>query len=124
MSTDVETSGVTVDADGFNAFGAAGWEQRPDGYHHLAAGLTTRMIERLLDAAAVGRGKRVVDVGTGPGYVAAACAVRGADVVGIDVAAEMVALARKLGPEIEFRQGTPSGCPLPTARSTQSSPTS
>lgn len=112
MSTDVETSGVTVDADGFNAFEAAGWEQRPDGYHHLAAGLTTRVIERLLDAAAVDRGKRVLDVGTGPGYVAAACAVRGADVVGIDVAAEMVALARKLRPEIEFRQGDAERLPF------------
>lgn len=105
MRSDVETSDVTVDADGFNAFEAAGWEQRPGGYHHLAAGLTTRAIERLLDAAAVDRDVRVLDVGTGPGYVAAACAVRGADVVGIDVAAEMVAFARKLRPEIEFRQG-------------------
>lgn len=104
--------GVTVDADGFNAFEAAGWEQRPDGYHHLAAGLTTRVTERLLDAAAVGRGTRALDAGTGPGYVAAACAVRGADVVGIDVAAEMVALARKLRPEIEFRRGDAERLPF------------
>jgi ubiquinone/menaquinone biosynthesis C-methylase UbiE len=98
------TAQTRIDPDAFNRFEAESWDQRADGYHRFWATLTTRVVEPLLDAAEVGRGTRVLDVATGPGYVAAACAVRGADVVGVDVAAEMVSLARRLRPEIEFRQ--------------------
>src|SRR5262245_50968351 len=101
-----------VDPDAFNAFEVAGWEQRADGYHRLAAGLTTRVIESLLDAAEVDRGMRVLDVASGPGYVAAASAVRGADVVGVDVAAEMVSFARNLRPELDFRQADAAQLPF------------
>ena len=50
MSTD------TVDPDAFNAFEAAGWDERADGYHRFFGAITTRVIEPLLDAAEVGRG--------------------------------------------------------------------
>jgi ubiquinone/menaquinone biosynthesis C-methylase UbiE len=60
----------------------------------------------------VGRGKRVLDVATGPGYAAAASARRGAEVVGVDVAHQMVALSRKLHPGIEFRQGDAEHLPF------------
>jgi SAM-dependent methyltransferase len=112
MRTHAETSGETVDADAFNAFEAAGWDERADGYHRFFGTLTARVIEQLLDAAKVERGRRVLDVASGPGYVAAACAVRGADVVGVDVAGEMVALARRLRPEIDFRQADAERLPF------------
>lgn len=96
---------MTIDADAFNAFEAAGWEQRAGGYHRFFGPITTRVIEPLVDEAGVGSGTRVLDVATGPGYVAAACAARGASVVGVDVAHEMVALAGQLNPGLEFRQG-------------------
>jgi ubiquinone/menaquinone biosynthesis C-methylase UbiE len=44
----------------------------------------------------------VIDIATGPGQIAAACAARGARVLGVDVAQEMVALARRRYPELEF----------------------
>ena len=91
-----------VDADAFNAFEAAGWEQQAGGYHRFFGPLTTRVIEPLLDAAEVGAKARVLDLATGPGYVAAAAEARGATVVGVDVAGEMVALARRLHPRLEF----------------------
>jgi SAM-dependent methyltransferase len=97
------TAQTPIDPDAFNRFEAAAWEQRPEGYHRFFAPITTRVIEALLDAAEVDRGTRVLDAATGPGYVAAACAVRGADVLGVDVAAEMVSLARRLRPEIKFQ---------------------
>jgi SAM-dependent methyltransferase len=112
MRTHAETSGETVDADAFNAFEAAGWDERADGYHRFFGTLTARVIEQLLDAAKVERGRRVLDVASGPGYVAAACAVRGADVVGVDAAGEMVALARRLRPEIDFRQADAERLPF------------
>jgi protein-L-isoaspartate O-methyltransferase len=70
------TAQTPIDPDAFNRFEAAAWEQRPDGYHRFIAPITTRVIEQLLDDAEVDRGARVLDVATGPGYVAAACARR------------------------------------------------
>jgi SAM-dependent methyltransferase len=97
--------GTQVDPDAFNAFEAAGWDERATTYHRTLLPLTKQIIEPLLDAAAVGPGTRVLDVGSGPGYVAAAAAARDATAVGVDVAPAMVALARTLHPQVEFVQG-------------------
>ena len=94
-----------VDADGFNAFEAAGWEQHAAGYDGFFGPITTRLIDPLLDAAGIGAGSRVLDVASGPGYVAARAAERGASVIGLDVAETMLSLARRLQPQLEFRQG-------------------
>jgi SAM-dependent methyltransferase len=70
---------------------------------------------QLLDAAAVGPGKRVLDVATGPGYVAGRAAERGASVVGLDVAGEMVALAARLHRQVEFCRGDAEQLPFDDA---------
>jgi SAM-dependent methyltransferase len=95
-------SAPPADPDAFNAFEAAGWARQVDGYHRFFGPITGRVVGPLLDAARVGEGTRVLDVATGPGYVAAACAARGASVVGVDVAQEMLALARSLNPSLEL----------------------
>jgi ubiquinone/menaquinone biosynthesis C-methylase UbiE len=95
----------TVDADAFNAFEAAGWQRQAAGYDEFFGPITTRMVEPLLDAAGVGRGARLLDVASGPGYVAARAAERGASVVGVDIADAMISLARRLHPRLEFRSG-------------------
>jgi len=95
-------TGSELDPDAFNAFEAAGWERRAAGYDALFGQITPRFAERLLDAADVRRGARVLDVACGPGYVAAAAARRGASVVGVDVAEAMLALARRAHPELEL----------------------
>ena len=51
-----------------------------------------------------GRG-RVCDMGCGPGQVARFLHEAGADVFGLDLSSGMVAEARRLNPEIEFREG-------------------
>jgi SAM-dependent methyltransferase len=94
-----------VDPDAFNAFEAKSWGARATSYHQAFAALTGMVIEPLLDAAEVGPGLRVLDVCTGPGHVAAAAAARGATAVGLDVAEEMVSLARSLHPQATFVQG-------------------
>jgi 2-polyprenyl-3-methyl-5-hydroxy-6-metoxy-1,4-benzoquinol methylase len=104
---------VPVDPDAFNAFEAAGWEKQAAGYEDFFGPLTKRLIEPLLDAAGVGEGKRLLDVGTGPGYVAAIAAERGATVVGLDQAEAMLALASKHYPEIDFHQGDVEALPFP-----------
>ena len=101
-----------IDAEAFNAFEAAGWNERAGSYHRRFGLLTTRVIEPLLDAAEVGAKTRVLDLATGPGYAAAASAARGATAVGIDVAGEMIALARRLHPRLEFVQASAERLPF------------
>jgi ubiquinone/menaquinone biosynthesis C-methylase UbiE len=48
---------------------------------------------------------RVVDVGCGPGRVAAFMAARGLDVVGVDVSPEMLSCARSAHPDLHFVEG-------------------
>ena len=107
--------GAAVDPDAFNAFEATGWEQQASGYDAFFGPITTRLVGPLLDAAGVRPGARVLDVATGPGYVAAAAAERGADVVGMDVAGAMLALARRAHPGLDFRTGDAEALPLPDA---------
>jgi SAM-dependent methyltransferase len=102
-----------VDPDAFNAFEAAGWESKAAGYDQFFGRITGRVIEPLLDAAGVNSGTRVLDVATGPGYSAALAAARGASVVGMDFAEEMVSLATRLHPDIEFRRGDAEALPFP-----------
>jgi len=67
------------------------------------------------EGRAVGPGARVLDVATGPGYVAARAAARGAAAVGVDIAAAMVSLAARRHPELEFRQGDAEALPFADA---------
>jgi SAM-dependent methyltransferase len=92
-----------IDVDAFTRFEAAGWDRVRDGYHRFFGPITARAADPLLDAARVGAGTRVLDVATGPGYLAARAAARGAAVVATDIAPEILALARALHPGIEFR---------------------
>jgi SAM-dependent methyltransferase len=91
--------------DAFHEFEQAGWQRAAAHYPGGFGTLTALAADPLLDAARVGRGTRVLDVASGPGYVAAAAARRGAIVTGIDFSTEMVALARASHPDIAFREG-------------------
>jgi ubiquinone/menaquinone biosynthesis C-methylase UbiE len=97
----------------FHAFERAGWESIPRAYQDGFGTLTTQAVGPLLDAARVGAGVRVLDVATGPGYVASAAAARGAAVVGVDFSATMLAEARRLHPGIDFRAGNAEALPFP-----------
>src|SRR5436190_193471 len=55
------------------------------------------------------------DVGCGPGYVSIAAAERGAIPIGLDFSAEMIAIAKKMSPKIEFCQGDAQGLSFPGA---------
>src|SRR5437660_11064012 len=102
----------SVDADAFNAVEAAGWERQVSGYEDFFGPITTRLVGPLLDAAEVDRGARVLDVASGPGYVAAAAAGRGAVVIGVDIAEGMISRARRLHPQLAFRLGNCDAVPL------------
>jgi SAM-dependent methyltransferase len=110
-----DRSDAAIDPDAFNAFEAAGWEQRASGYDRVFGSMTSRVAEPLLDAASVAAGTRVLDVATGPGYVAGRAAARGASVVGVDIAGAMVELARRLHPGLDFRQADAHALPFEDA---------
>ena len=92
-----------VDFDAFDAFEAVSWEEKAAAYERFFGVIAGRVVEPLLAAASVGVGTRVLDVATGPGWVAAQAAERGASVVGVDVAAAMIARARSAHPQLDFR---------------------
>jgi SAM-dependent methyltransferase len=94
-----------IDAEAFNAFEAAGWEERAGTYGFLSP-MTRRVGGTVLAAAMVTAGTEVLDVGSGPGELAAAAAELGADTVGIDVAPSMVRRAALANPSIPFRVGS------------------
>lgn len=90
--------------DAFAEWERANWEERADAYAADVGILTRGAIWALLDAARVTEGTRLLDVATGPGFVAQAAAGRGAVVTGVDQSQAMVALARTAMPEIEIHQ--------------------
>lgn len=106
---------AAIEPDAFNAFEAAGWQGKASGYDSFLGGITGRLVEPLLDAAEVGEGTRALDVATGPGYVAAEAAERGASVVGVDVAEAMLALARERHPGLDFCHADAESLPFDDA---------
>jgi SAM-dependent methyltransferase len=116
-----------IDAKAFHAFELEGWLRAPDAYHRYFGALTAQTIEPLLDAVKrtgpPGRrrvetggsdapGANLLDIASGPGYVAAAAKRRGWSPVGIDFSESMVALARQLHPGIDFRVGDAEAVPF------------
>ncbi len=101
-----------IDLDAFDEFEATAWEERVEGYAGFFGAVTGRLIEPLLEAARVGPGARVLDVATGPGYVAAEAARRGATACGVDVAEAMLARARAEHPDLELRQADAQSLPF------------
>ena len=59
----------------------------------------------VLDQLAADVQGRVADIGCGPGHVARYLYERGVDVTGIDLSPQMIEVARRLTPEVEFQQG-------------------
>jgi SAM-dependent methyltransferase len=101
--------------DAFNDFERAMWEQRASGYADGFEALTALTIPPMLDAVGAGPGIELLDVGTGPGFVAAAAAGRGATVTGIDVADAMVEIATRRVPTGAFRRGSAEALPFADA---------
>jgi SAM-dependent methyltransferase len=89
------------------------WAGRADAYDSTFSRLCAHTVPELLDAADVGPGRYVLDVGTGTGTAALAAQERGARVRAVDADAGMAELARDRGiaadvaalPELPFEDG-------------------
>jgi SAM-dependent methyltransferase len=99
-------------ADPFTQFELEGWERVADKYDSTWSSSTRQFIPPLLDSAATSTGMSLLDVGCGPGYVSAAAAERGAVTSGIDFSKEMVAIAQKMFPRLEFHEGDAQNLPF------------
>jgi len=95
----------TPDPAAFHAFEHAGWQSAARGYDDAFGSLTRQAIGPLLDAAQLRPGARLLDVASGPGYVAAAAVEGGARVTAVDFSPEMVKLARSQNPGVECHEG-------------------
>lgn len=99
-------------AEAVKALERAGWGEKAGTYGLLTGRITARVVEPLLDAAGVVAGMRVLDVGTGPGYAARRARERGAVVTGVDIADEVLALARERQGGIRFLWGDAEDLPF------------
>ncbi|MEV7958384.1 class I SAM-dependent methyltransferase [Streptomyces sp. NPDC088141] len=82
------------------------WEGRAESYARTFARLCAHTVPALLDAAGVGPGTRVLDVGCGSGAVTVAAVARGAAVRAVDADPGMVELTRRAAPGADVRCGT------------------
>ena len=67
---------------------------------------------RIANAAGIEPGQRVLDVACGTGVVARECACRGATVTGLDLNESMLSVARRISPDIDWRQADASDLPF------------
>ncbi len=104
-----------VEPKAFHDFEHAGWQRASDAYHRHFGSLTSQSISPLLDAVGpvpAPRKSSLLDICAGPGYVSAQAARRGWSVTAIDFSEEMVALARRIHPGIDFRHGDAEALPF------------
>ncbi|GAA5208195.1 class I SAM-dependent methyltransferase [Microbacterium kyungheense] len=85
----------------------ADWSDVGEAYAASFAALCAGSVDAVLDEAeARTDGRVLLDVGTGPGTVAAAAAARGWNAAGVDAEESMLQTARRLHPGLPFALGT------------------
>ncbi len=98
-------SDSTFEPAAFRKFEYEGWNRLYAGYHHHWEHLTTQAIPLMLGRTGVAEGTHVLDIASGPGYVAGAAAAKGAKTVGIDLSENMRKLAAENYPGLSFQLG-------------------
>ena len=82
---------------------------------HMVPAIFASWVPALLDLVMLKPGERVLDVACGTGVVARQAASRvgaGGQVVGLDINGDMLALARALGPAVQWREGNAMALPF------------
>lgn len=97
----------------FRDYEHEGWNAKAESWHADGGKITIHAIPPLLESVGLKPGMRVLEIACGPGYGAAAAAKAGAQAIGVDFAANMIDLARKLHPEAEFALGDAEALDMP-----------
>ena len=79
------------------------WGGDPEGWAQFAEPHNRPLFEALLDAAGVGYGTRVLDIGCGTGLTLVLATERGARVAGIDVTDGLLEIAQERLPAADLR---------------------
>ena len=88
------------------------WDRFGKKYLYTFAVITGRGAPFLIEAADIRPGDRVLELGCGPGNVAARLAETGARVVGVDLAPQMIRAARATYRDIDFREANAEDLPF------------
>ncbi|MCJ7557488.1 MAG: methyltransferase domain-containing protein [Gammaproteobacteria bacterium] len=91
------------------------WSRCADDYIDTFAGITGETVPLLLEAAGIRQGSQVLEIGSGPGHVAAMLVQAGASVIGVDFSSKMVEVAKSKFPGITFQQADAEQLPFETA---------
>jgi FAD/FMN-containing dehydrogenase/SAM-dependent methyltransferase len=81
------------------------WGRRPEDWSQLAEPQNLNLFRAVLDAAGVGPGTDLLDIGCGSGLALSLAAQRGARTAGIDIAPSLLAVARERVPDADLREG-------------------
>jgi SAM-dependent methyltransferase len=88
------------------------WGTDPQAWADLAEAHNQPLFEAVLDAADVGPGSRVLDVGCGSGLTLLLAAGRGAAHSGLDISPGLLGIARNRLPEADLREGDMESLPF------------
>jgi SAM-dependent methyltransferase len=101
-------------SDAFRDFELAVWDNDAVAisYHRTLSEVTSGCIPALIEAAAITRGHKVLDVACGAGYVAAAASGLGAEAIGVDSSQAQVRLARQTYLDVRFVEGDAEDLPF------------
>jgi SAM-dependent methyltransferase len=91
------------------------WGTDPQAWAELAESHNRPLFEAVLDAAGVGPGTSVLDVGCGAGLTLLLAAQRGATPSGLDVSPGLLGVARERLPEADLRDGDMESLPFADA---------
>jgi SAM-dependent methyltransferase len=90
------------------------WSRCADSYIETFAGITGETVPLVIEAAGVGPGTEVLEIGSGPGHVADLLTKAGANVTGVDFSSDMVKVAQSSHPDITFQQADAEQLPFET----------
>ena len=79
----------------FKEFERTGWAKQAEHYNSLVGQMTRQAVDALLAAVKARSGVKLLDMASGPGYVAAEATRRDLDAIGTDIAGDMVDEARR-----------------------------
>ncbi|MFM9971244.1 MAG: class I SAM-dependent methyltransferase [Burkholderiales bacterium] len=96
----------------FRDFEYEGWERVAASYGKSFESATRLFVSRLLDAAQIKHGMRVLDLACGTGIATSLAAARGAKMSGVDFSPAMLKAARQRYPALEFREADASALPF------------